>query len=104
MPVLINKINQKRSSGHISTLIYACSECNCAEWIAFFVSLAIDLEDSSYMEAISVIKEIKGPITLSDKIVSVKQPNDYLISMGKGNQKHENMETLLELIDTMETK
>ncbi|HEY4062389.1 MAG TPA: hypothetical protein VGM30_10835 [Puia sp.] len=56
------------------------------------------------MEAISVIKEIKGPITLSDKIVSVKQPNDYLISMGKGNQKHENMETLLELIDTMETK
>jgi uncharacterized UPF0160 family protein len=102
VPVLINKINEIKYSKHISTLIYACSEYDCAEWIVFFVSLVIDLDDSSYLEAISVIEEIHAPIKLSDKIICVKRLTDYLTAIDNGSEKYEDVEGLLELIESLE--
>jgi len=102
IPVLINKINEIKYSKHISTLIYACSEYDCAEWIDFFVSLVIDLDDSSYLEAISVIEEMNAPIKLSDKVICVKRLMDYLSSIDKESEKYKDVEGVLELIENME--
>ena len=103
VPVLINKINEIKYSGHITTLIYACSEYDCAEWIDFFVTLIIDLDDSSYLEAISVIEGMQKPIILSDKVICVKRLAVYLSSIGTESQKYEDVEGLLELVDKMKT-
>lgn len=103
IPVLINKINEIKYSGHISTLIYACSEYDCAEWVVFFVELVIDLDDSSYLEAISVIEGMQKPIKLSDKVICIKRLADYLSSIGNESKKYEDIEAVLELLDNMKT-
>jgi hypothetical protein len=103
VPVLINKIAEIKYSGYISTLIYACSEYDCSEWIEFFVSLVIDLDDSSYIEAMSVISEMHKPLKLSEKIVCVKRLADYQASMDKGNEKYQDVEDVLEWIESKET-
>jgi len=101
VPILVNKIDEIKYSRHITTLIYACSEYDCSEWVEFFVNLAIELDDSAYVEAISVIEEIKTPIKLSDQIICVKRVMDYLSSTGKENEKYKDIEGLLEMIEDM---
>ena len=102
VPVLIKKIDEIRYSKHITTLIYACSGYDCAEWIVFFVGLAIEFDDSTYIEAIGVIEEIRSPIKLSDRIVSAKLLMERLSTMEKDNEKYKAIESLLELIEDME--
>lgn len=102
VPILINKIGEIKFSKHISTLIYACSEYDCAEWIDFFVNLVIDLDDSSYLEAISVIEEMHSPVKLSDKVICVKHLMEYLSSLDKESEKFKDVEGVLELIENME--
>lgn len=103
VPVLINKINEIRYSRHITTLIYACSEYDCAAWIEFFVNLAIEFDDSAYLEALSVIDAVSSPIKLNDQIICVKRVMDYLSSTDKGAEKYKDIEELLELIEDMAT-
>jgi hypothetical protein len=103
VPVLVRKIGQIKYSKHISTLIYACSEYDCVEWVVFFVNLIIDLDDSSYLEAISVIEEIRSPIILSDKIICVDQLTKHLLTIGKESNKYRDIESVIELIENMAT-
>jgi len=104
LPILIKKISEIKYSKHISTLIYACSEYDCAEWIEFFVGIAIDLNDSSYLEAIGVIEEMHSPIKLSDKVICIKRITDYLSSLNDNkSEKYSDIESVFELIETMET-
>ena len=104
IPILVKKITEIKYSKHISTLIYACSEYDCAEWIEFFVGIAIDLDDSSYLGAIGVIEEMRSPIKLSDKVICVKRITDYLSSLNDNkSEKYSDIESVLELIETMET-
>ncbi|MDO6434472.1 hypothetical protein Q4E93_27925 [Flavitalea sp. BT771] len=103
IPVLINKINEIKYSGHISTLIYVCSEYDCAEWIDFFVGLVIDLDDSSYLEAISVIEGIQKPIKLSDKVICIKRLANYLSSIENESNKYEDVEAVMEFVDNLKT-
>jgi hypothetical protein len=103
LPVIIKKIEEIKYSRHITTLIYACSEYDCAPWIEFFVSLAIDLDDAAYIEAIAVIGEIKLPIKSSDRIICAKRLMDYLSSAQKGSEKYEDIARLLDFIEDMAT-
>jgi hypothetical protein len=103
LPVIIKKIEEIKYSRHITTLIYACSEYDCARWIEFFVSLAIDIDDAAYIEAIAVIGEIKLPIKLSDRIICAKRLMDYLSSAQKGSEKYEDIARLLDFIEDMAT-
>ena len=103
VPIIIKKIEEIKYSRHITTLIYACSEYDCARWIEFFVSLAIDLDDAAYIESISVIEEIRSPIKSSDRIICVKRLMDYLSSGEKGSGKYEDIERLLDFIEDMTT-
>ena len=83
-------------------MIYACSEYDCAEWITFFVDLVGDLDDSSYIEAMSVIDEIHTPTKLSDKIICIKRLTEYRLAMNEESEKYEDIERLIEFIDNME--
>lgn len=103
VPIIIKKIEEIKYSRHITTLIYACSEYDCARWIEFFVSLVIDLDDTAYIEAIAVIEEIKLPIKSSDRIICAKRLMDYLSSVEKGSEKYEDVARLLDFIEDMKT-
>jgi hypothetical protein len=102
VPIIIKKIDEIRNSGHITTLIYACSEYDCAKWIQFFVNLAIDFDDSVYLEAISAIDAISSPISLSDQIICVKELSNYLLRCNKGS-KREAIKKLILFIEDLST-
>jgi HEAT repeat protein len=41
VPALLKVLNDPRTKDHRSTLLYACSEYNCAEWVVDFVRIWI---------------------------------------------------------------
>ncbi len=86
-------------------MVYACSEYDCGEWVYFFVSLVIDLNDTdgAFIDAISVIEEIRKPIQLSDKIICVRRLADHLFSVDEKTERYADIEGVLELVESMKT-
>lgn len=64
LEAIIKVIEKHRGGAHLSTLIYACSEFDCTKYASFFVDLVITENAQSCMEAIGVIDDMKGPISV----------------------------------------
>ena len=100
--VLVDKIVELKDSGHTSTLIYACSEYDCAEYILIFAELLLYFEDSNVDEVFAVMTEIKAPIQLSDKILIQSKFEKYFISNKDiGSRKRKYIKNTIELLDGM---
>lgn len=69
---LVKKIEALKHTKYISTLIYACSEFDCSEYLLFFVDIFVNGSYSSMIESFSVIAEMRSPIDSGQKDSAIR--------------------------------
>lgn len=100
---MINKLEILKTSNHISTLIYACSEYDCGNYIEFFSDMLIQCDYHAMLECLSVFNNIKKPINFSEKASVMNKLNQYLLGLKIDDAEYELIQEALETIEDIPT-
>ncbi|GAO41943.1 hypothetical protein [Flavihumibacter petaseus] len=75
---MVTAIKKNIHTKFVSTLIYACSQFDCAEHFQLFVDLLILKRDMSFVDAYYAIVAIKKPIYFGDREYGVNKLRAFL--------------------------
>ncbi|HRF78664.1 MAG TPA: hypothetical protein PL070_01125, partial [Flavobacteriales bacterium] len=72
VPALLRVINDQRTKDHRSTLLYACSEYNCAEWVVDLVRIWITSDNAYDFHVLVVFDSMSEiPVELLDEALEL---------------------------------
>ena len=72
VPALLRAINDQRTKDLRSTLLYACSEYNCAEWVVDFVRIWITSDNAYDFHVLVVFDSMSEiPVELLDEALEL---------------------------------
>jgi hypothetical protein len=104
IPYLIESLKRNIRTNHISTIIYACSNYNCSEYLQVFADLLMLKQDMSFVDAWYTIENMRGPVPDPEILYAVNKLKAFLASKDRAYHLYDEIEKAVRIIESINDK
>lgn len=101
LPAIIRLIRHNIHTKYIGSMIYACEELDCHEYLELFVDIIMVKDDMTVLDAYSVIQSIKSPVDPEVKLYCINKLRAFQDLLEEDSPKYTQADQTIEAIEKL---